>query len=111
MPDDRKSTAWSARTTWAENLAILLAGLYGFLNWPWWVGIIVPSLMLLVLGWPHWRKLAAQAWEMDAQWRELGMYSRGHNLALVVGGNLLNHLFFTGLAFALGRIGRWMLVA
>jgi hypothetical protein len=101
---------WSARTRWAENLAILLAGLYGFWNWPWWIGIIVPSLMLWILGWPHWRELAAKAWEMDAHWRELGMYSRVHNFALVAGGNLLNHLFFTGLAFVLGRIGSWMFV-
>jgi hypothetical protein len=96
---------------WAEHLAILLAGLYGFYNWPWWIGILVPSLMLFVLGWPHWRELAAKAWQMDAHWRALGMDTRWHNFALVVGGNFLNHLFFTGLAFALGRIGHWVLVS
>jgi hypothetical protein len=94
-----------------RNLTVMLAALYGFGNWPWWIVIIVPSLMLLLLGWPNWRKLAAQAWKMDVHWRELGMYLRGHNLALVVGGNFLNHLFFTGLAFAVGRIGLWILGA
>jgi hypothetical protein len=67
--------------------------------------------MLWLLGWPHWRGLAAKAWEMDAHWRELGMSSRVHNVALLAGGNLLNHLFFCGLAFGLGVIARWMFVA
>jgi hypothetical protein len=48
---------------------------------------------------------------MDAHWRELGMSSRVHNVALLAGGNLLNHLFFCGLAFGLGVIARWMFVA
>jgi hypothetical protein len=104
-----KLTTWSASTAWAEYLAILLAGLYGFWNWPWWIGVVVPSVMLLLLGWPHWRELAAKAWRMDEHWRVLGMYWRGHNFTLVVGGHLLKNLLLTGLAFALGRIGRSML--
>jgi hypothetical protein len=102
-------TGWSARTVWAEHLAILLAGLYGFYHWPWWIGIIVPSVMLYLLGWPQWRDLALKAWHVDAHWRQLGMPTRAHNFALVVAGNFLNHLLFMGVAFGLGQLGRWML--
>ena len=107
-------------TAFAEYLAMLGACVAGIGALPWWVGIILPSILLLLLSWPRWRELVGKAWRMDEEWMQLGdrvrkhgigtgleYYIRAKNAAFVLAAKVAHDAFHIALAFGFGHAARW----
>lgn len=104
--------AWVRRlfpswTAFSEYLAILGACVAGIGALPWWAGIILPSILLLLLSWPRWRELVARARRIDVEWMELGHYMRAKNVAFVLAVKFGHDTLHTALAFGFGHLARW----
>ena len=118
--------AWARRVfaTWTglcEYLVFISLAVAGVANAS-WLWILIGAMVLLLLGWSHYRELFARAGELDARWRELAglahrqgkitlafqLYTMARSLAVVLAAKLgFDCLFMTG-AFLFGRAIAWL---
>ena len=104
-------------------LAILTAGVAGFVGVAWWAGILLPAVSLTLLSWRReWEDVVGKASDIDVEWRELGalafahglyakglsLFARGHSVWLVIGAKAALDGGVCALSFVAGIATAWL---